>query len=86
MLTPKQKESLRIFSERPITALLISRFDLVPTPSPEFIRNEKIAERVDTLLEQIKMEPRRPRKITYPRKPWDEPDLSSYKDGLTCPF
>ena len=66
-------------------SLLIARLDLVPTPSPEFVRGERISERVESWLQQIPMQPQRLRKITYPRKPWEEPDLSDIAPG-SCPF
>lgn len=85
MLTPAQKLMLSRAQSHPKISVLISRLDLIVTPSPEFQRNEKIAERIDGLIEQIRMAPQRPRKITYPRKPWDEPDLSNVRAG-ECPF
>lgn len=86
MLTPRQSQYLQSLTETsPAFALFQERFDLVPTESKEFKRNQAIAGRVEELISQIALAPKRPRKITYPRKPWDEPDLSMYGPG-ECPF
>lgn len=81
MMTPRQRSYFEKVKERAAIALLIERFDAVPIATEQFKRNEKIRERVDALIDQIEMAPKKPRYVFKEKKPWDAVDLSWVKPG-----
>lgn len=85
MMTPGQKRYWDKAQGRPEFRLMVDRLGLEVVETAEYKRNMAIEARVEGMIDQISMAPKEKRRVTRERKPWDEPDLSMYKDG-SCPF
>lgn len=57
MTTPKQKQFLSDLQANPITASLISRFQLQPTSQPEIKLSQQVSNRVNEIWEELNRKP-----------------------------